>query len=889
MPHVDTKLLCRMGALILFCVQAFFLTACQEEQLRDIEDGSVWEQAIEPGFGSTSNYSIVAMAEYGGRLYAMTRNETEGAEIWRTDGSTWEQVPYPGGEANGIYGNPWINCLWGEMIVFQDKLYCGFSSGCQGRVRRSSGCEVWRYDGSAWEPVISDRRDAEQSGAITAISGCEDSDAETTAEITDSTKSWEPDQWAGGVLQITSGDGRFRRFDIVGNTSDTLVVQQNEVDSTANEEFTEYTICAGQHFSNPFPPHETDIGAVAAGDSYEIGTGADENGFGDYWNRMITGMTVFEDRLFVSTGLNYERGGQIWFTRDGDTWTVTEPANSFGNFHDDERYADAKRPVSTSITDLCVSAVSGEPVLYAGGTGASGNKGRCSRMARLTASGWELIVDAGVDDNDEGSNENGFGCGMDCSMWNGDFMPWSLADFRDALHVGIQSIAGARVVYTPTGSPEDGSWFHSVGGDAAIPNGFDGVRNAGNPLFYQNTAASLFVFQDSLYAGLMTIYSPTMGATQEFLTGAHLWKTGDGLTWQPVTRNGFGDAHITGFDCFAVFRGALYLGANKASVDGPDGLVPEEGGMIYRQVSRPEVPAPAFDATGVYAVTITQNGDPADIYYPDPDQFDNATGRLPVALLLQGGRVDRQYYSGYARHVASYGFIVVVPNHEISFSFYPGNLTEGYFSQMRQITDTIAFMEQEDLNPDSPVAGHVDTGTLVMLGHSYGAACTIGAIQEQCEYPFCDEGEEFVMPEQLKAAALCGINTKPRGKPFDYTIRETANNGFPLALINGSIDNNATYDISKISYERIHDPPKAMVFIKGANHYAMCDRNNPPGPGEDPNEPEIDAETSIETAARWSALFLRAHALNDRDALAYVHYSGKYLDPNVEVYSDPGE
>ena len=71
------------------------------------------------------------------------------------------------------------------MIVFKDKLYCGFSSGIQGSFLKSSGCEIWRYDGSNWEPVISDKKDAEESGTITALSGCSDRDSDTTAQLTD--------------------------------------------------------------------------------------------------------------------------------------------------------------------------------------------------------------------------------------------------------------------------------------------------------------------------------------------------------------------------------------------------------------------------------------------------------------------------------------------------------------------------------------------------------------------------------------------------------------------------------------------------------------------------------------------------------------------------------
>ncbi len=863
------------------------------------QDGSKWENVVEPaGFGSTDNYAVVAMAAYKDHLYAMVRNETDGVEMWRTDGTAWEQVLFPNGETNGIYGNHWLNCLWGSMMVFKDKLYCGFSSGYQGTYLISTGCEIWRYDGSTWEPVISDKKDTEESGAITGIADCEKRDDDVTARITDSTKQWTENQWAGGVLQITSGSGRFRRFTIVGNTADTLTIQQNEVAGNIGEED---TICAGQKFNNPFPAYEYEVGSVEIGDSYEIGTGSDENGFGNFWNKMLPEMTIFNDQLYVSTGLNYDYGAQVWYTDNGDTWQVTQPANSFGNYHTDDGYPDSRKPISTSIPSLCVSAVSGEPVLYAGGTGSSGDQGSCSRVARLTDNGWELIVDRNVDDNDEGTNESGFGGGTNCSMWNGDFMPWSLADFTNGLNVGIQSLAGTRVLYTPTGSSEDGSWAHSVGDDAAVPNGFDGRRNCGNPIIYQNIASNLFVFNKTLYAGTVTLYSPPLGATDRFLTGAQLWKTTDGTTWQPVTLNGFGDTHITSIECFAEFNGTLYVGVNKGSVDGPEGLNPHEGCKIFKLVSAPVAPQPQFEDTAVYQTEIPHPHDdnqtqldPTDIYYPAPADLDNGTYKFPIALFLQGGRCDKPYYSLFAQHVASYGFIVVVPNHTNTYSLIPGTTTTGLFSEQVQMYDTLDFMAAENENPESPLAGHIDTETLVMLGHSYGAAATIGAIQNQCEFPLCESGT-FTRPEQLKAVALCGINTQPYGKPLDYAIRYTENMGLPMAIVNGKLDSHALYNVTKISYARIADPPKMLVHIEGANHYAISTVNNPPGPdgergpGPDTNEPTIPQEVSNEIAARWCALFLRAHALGDQEALEYVSSTGKYLDPNVEVCYEPAE
>jgi len=595
-------------------------------------DGSTWERVNVPGFSNNNNFSVVAMAEYQGRLYAMTRNEAQGTEVWRTSGTGWEQVLFPGGITNGIYGNTRINNVWARMIVFNEKLYFGFSSGLQGAYLGSTGCEIWRYDGTTWEPVISDKKDVDESGTITGISGCAAGDGDRTANITDNTKGWGTNQWAGGVLQITSGAGKFRKFRILSNTSDTLTIQQNENAGTYNSsgQENEYTNCAGRTYNNPFPKYSYTLGAVVVGDSYEIGLGYDENGFGNFWNKTITAIRIFNNKLYVSTGLNYEYGGQIWYTENGDNWMVTNSVlnppdpftyYSFGNFHPDTAYPGGKKPVSSSVTDLVVSSVSGTSVLYAGGTGTSGSLGGCSRIAKLTANGWELIVDNNVDANATGTNENGFGSPPDCTTNTYNFMPWSLADFSNKLMVGVLG-DGTRVLYSPNGSSVDGNWYYSVGkanidpndpsyidplGTSLYPNGFDGYQYSTTPPTYQNLAVNLFLSGSTLYGGIIAQYVPEYDIPPgsdplihnpvdlSQLKGSQIWKTSDVATWTQVTNNGFGDTNIINFEAFTVFDGKLYVSGSKGASSTPSGL---GGAKVFRQVIPTVIELSSFEAVG---------------------------------------------------------------------------------------------------------------------------------------------------------------------------------------------------------------------------------------------------------------------------------------------------
>lgn len=612
------------------------------------EDYSVWEQVSQPGFGNDDNMSVVAMAEYGEHLYAMTRNQLYGAEVWRTNGTGWEPVLFPGNETNGVYGNPHLNNVWARMIVFQDKLYFGLSSGLQGNYLGSTGAEIWRYDGSTWEAVISDKRDTEESGTITGISGCALGDGVTTAQITDNTKAWTTDQWAGGVLQITSGAGIYRRFLIVSNTATSLTMQQNETAGTysGGTVETEYTNCSSAVYNNPFPAYSYTLGAVAVGDDYEIGMDEDENGFGDFWNKTITAMRLFDDKLYVSTGLNYEYGGQIWYTENGDDWfetpsviSIPAPYNyhSFGNFHSLAVYPGGYKPVSSSVTDLIVSSVSGAPVLYAGGTGTGGDLGGCSRMARLTEFGWELIVDNGVDGNTTGSNENGFGSPSGCSTNQYNFLPWSLVDFSNKLLVGISG-DGTRVISAPSGLSDikdDGSWEYVVGqanvdpgdpsyvdplGSSSYPNGFDGYQysSAAAGTLYQNLAVNLFPFNSALYGGIICQYVPEYNTPPTIgeLLGSQIWKTSDAVTWTQVTGDGFGDAEIVNFEAFADFSNVLYVSGSKGASSTPSGL---GGAKVLRLASEP---SDDYDSDGfannsdncpLVANSLQEDGDTDDV------------------------------------------------------------------------------------------------------------------------------------------------------------------------------------------------------------------------------------------------------------------------------------
>jgi len=277
-----------------------------------------------------------------------------------------------------------------------------------------------------------------------------------------------------------------------------------------------------------------------------------------------------------------------------------------------------------------------------------------------------------------------------------------------------------------------------------------------------------------------------------------------------------------------------------------------------------------------HTTTITVQGDSADVYFPNLPKGE--TAKLSITLMLQGAFVDKSDYSNFASQVASYGFVVVVPNHERTIIGVNDQPLSGLFSEQGQVNDVLAQMRVENSDPLSPLFGIVDTGKLGLLGHSYGGTIGLGATQEEiCVPQLCPT--DYSRPPELKAALAYGTAF---GNPQTREYLPLNNEGIAIGLILGSLDGVAPPALSQATYKQILNPPKALITVVGANHYSITNADNPE---RELNRPMLDQATVIETIARWSGLFLRAAMLNDRSAFDYVFNTGDALDPHVSVTS----
>lgn len=272
------------------------------------------------------------------------------------------------------------------------------------------------------------------------------------------------------------------------------------------------------------------------------------------------------------------------------------------------------------------------------------------------------------------------------------------------------------------------------------------------------------------------------------------------------------------------------------------------------------------------SVTIAlPSGDEADVHYPKTKKRGRHNHRcrrgrpcapFPVVAVLAGGLVDKGLYSMFSETLASYGFVVVVPNHYQQL--VPGQ-PPGLFTSQRVVPDVLAGMVAANEDEDSVLHGIVDTDNMGMIGHSFGGAATLFTVQGQCSPPFCF-GPFFQRPPELKAAVTYGTHTF---EPQSGQLLDPDTSAVPVMMIQGELDD---ADLATATYG-ILEPAKALNVVQGLNHYGITNIQNPPTNTPDPEVQTMSQRGSTRLIAQWTALWLRTHLLGDEGATELVFES----------------
>ncbi|MET0592913.1 MAG: hypothetical protein ABW133_09455 [Polyangiaceae bacterium] len=291
---------------------------------------------------------------------------------------------------------------------------------------------------------------------------------------------------------------------------------------------------------------------------------------------------------------------------------------------------------------------------------------------------------------------------------------------------------------------------------------------------------------------------------------------------------------------------------------------------------------PRFPQTGKYSITIPSLtdagisssdsgvGDAADIYYPDPPDLHSATYSFPIVLIFQGAKVARGFYSLVAAQVASYGFIVVIPDH-ISNNIGGAAL----YTELSEIAAVSAQMKIEAASTTAPIRGVVDNARIALMGHSYGGASGLSGMANMCfpPIPFCT----FTRPPEIVGGAFYGTNL---GSSILVPAIDTG--GLPVLLVQGDKDGKALPADALATYNQLQKRPKAIINLLGANHYGITDVDNPAGADPEVNAQTLDHAKGVASTGRWIGVFFAAFLNGDTAAKAALRTAGS-LDPNITI------
>jgi hypothetical protein len=254
-------------------------------------NGSTWEQVADRGFGDVGNAGIRTMETYHGRLYAGTFNTDTGCEIWRSrDGVNWKQFG-----SDGLL-NP-LNISVRGMAVWGDRLYIGISSPVGG--------QVYSTGGRVWLPH--------------ALPGFGDFKNFSVSELVGHKNRLFAGTWNPTGCQIYRYDGLLWK-QVVGPEAATPAGfgDRYNVGVMSMIEFQGSLYAGTSNFLTGFTIWRSDdVGA-----SWEkVG----RSGFGDFRAKYAWDMEIHDDQLFVGTfvmGLMapFRHGAALYRTGDGQRW-----------------------------------------------------------------------------------------------------------------------------------------------------------------------------------------------------------------------------------------------------------------------------------------------------------------------------------------------------------------------------------------------------------------------------------------------------------------------------------------------------------------------------------------------------------------------------------------
>ncbi|MBN1620809.1 T9SS type A sorting domain-containing protein [candidate division WOR-3 bacterium] len=187
------------------------------------------------------------------------------------------------------------------------------------------------------------------------------------------------------------------------------------------------------------------------------------------------------------------------------------------------------------------------------------------------------------------------------------------------------------------------------------------------------------------------------------------------------------------------------------------------------------------------------------IYYPESlGSIPQSAVPCPVIVFGHGFQMGIDRYYSYGEHLASWGFVVVIPT--ISNPF----LVPEHFTRARSMVDAARFVSSLNDSAGDDFYQKLEASKWGFAGHSMGGGIALLA------------SDTFGLIDTLRAVvSVASPQTTPATNPQNLNV--------PKMILTGGVDNIAPWDEVRAAYWSGSPPPGCFAVITGANHGYFMD------------------------------------------------------------------